>query len=306
VWVRGTGDCYNYLKMRLSCFLTLLLVGTQGCGRKSLTGATATPVAFDTTYEGENGIVYAIHGAEPATEGEYPVFIYTVGTFGSYDSTSALAWIDYIASRGFVAATVEYANGPRPGCPALHEKAASIYSGPDSAIAVLCGRARANCLKGIVTAGHSQGSAMAMLAADYDSRVRAALALGTGFDVVGPGLNHVACLVDGRVLPPDAVRAVNGESDATYGSTMLDQLNLLTGMTCDAGMNCLRANGSGWVLAPDSEATDRLADHCYMGVVPSGESGSGCLYPSDPVWLSGDVAWGRGAGADFLQAFVDR
>jgi pimeloyl-ACP methyl ester carboxylesterase len=284
------------------------LVILQGCGGESSTGPTAISAlaTFDTNYGSGSGVAYAIRGAEPATEGGYPVFIYTVGTFGTYDATSALAWIDYIASRGFVAATVEYPNGPRPGCPVLHEKAAGIYSGPDSAIAVLCNRARANCLKGIVTAGHSQGSAMAMLAADYDSRVRAALALGTGFDLVGPGLNYEACLVDERVLPPDAVRAVNGESDATYGSAMSDQLNLLTGMNCAAGTTCLRANGSGWVLAPDDEATDGLADHCYMGVVPSGESGSGCLYPSDPVWLSADVAWGRKAGADFLQAFVDR
>jgi hypothetical protein len=282
------------------------LVVLQGCGGDSSTGPTATAVTFDITYRGENGMVYAIHGAEPATEGEYPVFIYTVGAFGTYDSISALAWIDYIASRGFVAATVEYPNGPRPGCAALREKAAGIYSGPDSAIAVLCGRARANCLKGIVTAGHSQGSAMAMLAADYDSRVRAALALGTGVDLVGPGLNHQACLADERMLPSDAVRAVNGESDATYGGTMLDQLDLLTGMTCAAGTRCLRANGSGWILARDSEVTDGLADHCYMGVVPSGESGSGCLYPSDSVWLSADVVWGRRAGGDFLQSFVDR
>lgn len=292
--------------VRLPCVLTLLLVILQGCGGDSSTGPTATVTPFDTTYRGDNGIAYAIHGAEPGTEGSYPVFIYTVGTFGTYDSTSSLAWIDYIASRGFVAATVEYPNGPRPGCSALHEKAADLYSGPDSAIGVLCGRARANCLKGIVTAGHSQGSAMAMLAANYDSRVRAALALGTGFDVVGPGLSYESCLVDERVLPPDSVRAVNGESDATYGSTMVNQLDSLTGMTCAAGSNCLRANGSGWVLAPDAEVTDRLADHCYMGVVPSGESGSGCVYPSDPVWLSADVAWGRRAGADFLQGFVDR
>ena len=291
--------------MRLPCVLTLLLVIVQGCGRESSTGPTATGATFDTTYGGDNGIVYAIHGAEPATEGAYPVFIYTVGAFGTYDSTSALAWIDYMASRGFVAATVEYPTGPRPGCPSVQEKAAGIYSGPDSAIAVLCGRARANCMKGIVTAGHSLGSAMALLAADYDSRVRAALALGTGFDVVGPG-NHEACLVDERVLPPDAVRAVNGESDASFGRNMIDQLNSLTGMTCADATNCLRANGSGWVLVPDDEATDGLADHCYMGVVPSGESGSGCQYPSDPVWLSADVAWGRRAGADFLQAFTDR
>lgn len=298
--------------MRFLSVLALFLV-IPGCHRASSTDPTSTPTTaafnttFDTTYGGGSGTASAIHGAEPAAEGGYPVFIYTVGTFGSYDSTSALAWIDYMASRGFVAATVEYANGLRAGCPALRDKAADIYSGPDSAIGVLCGRARANCLKGIVTAGHSQGSAMALLAGDYDSRVRAALALSAGYDIIGPGLNHEACLVDERVLPPDAVRAVDGESDRTYGSSLLDQLDRLTGMSCaGTGFTCLRANGSGWVLAPDSEVSDGLADHCYMGVVPSGESGSGCVLPSDPVWLSAGVAWGRTAGADFLQGFVDR
>ncbi len=306
--MRSVHTSYNRSCMRLPRVLVLVLI-FGGCGKSSTdpSSTTAPPLPFDTTYARSSGAAYAIHGAEPATEGGYPVFIYTVGSFGDYESTSALAWIDYMASRGFVAATVEYANGFPGRCSVVRDKAAEIYSGPRSAIAVLCGRARADCQKGIVTAGHSQGAWMAMLAADYDSRVRAALALGAGFDVVGPGLNDEACLVDTRTLPPDALRAVNGQSDTIFGSTMIDQLNKLTGMSCAAtAMSCLRGNGSGWVLAPDSEVTDGLADHCYMGVVPSDESGSGCVFPSDPVWLSGNVAWGRRAGADFLQPFVDR
>jgi hypothetical protein len=286
--------------------------GASDSGAFSDSGTLATE-PFTDTYQGWNAGTnsieeYAMLGAEPVAPGAYPVFIYTVGTFGTHDTASAIPWIEEMAARGFVAASVEYSNGPLFGCPAMYEKAGGIYSDADSAIAMLCGRPKADCSKGIVTAGHSQGSMMAMLAADFDARVRATLALGTGYSLLGFIANHEQCLVTDRVLPDDRLRATNGESDGSFGAldTMVDQLNDLTAMGCEAAdITCLRPNGSGWVLVQDSDVLDGEADHCFMGNLPPGSTASGCTVAPDDGWLTTAEPWGRAAGASFLESFVD-
>ena len=61
-----------------------------------------------------------------------------------------------------------------------NEKAQPIWQGASSALAVLCARAAVDCDQGIAVHGFSQGAGLASLAAQYDSRVSAALLFGIG------------------------------------------------------------------------------------------------------------------------------
>jgi hypothetical protein len=296
--------------------LVLALAASCGARRREhaadleawLSETDGNTVAFTDTYTGfspgaGDWRTYGLVGREPAEPGDYPVLVYTVGTFGSYTTEYALALIQQAAEAGFVAASVEYNNWLRFSCSDLSAKAEGIYDeeAADSAVAVLCARDRAACEKGIVSAGHSQGSWMAELAGDFAPDLRAALALGSGTDARSWGGDHSACLAGDRVLPDDQLRVVNGESDHVWSWThagMIDQLNVLTGRSCShTTTDCLAADGSGWLLAPDAEVTDGEADHCYMGI-------DGCV-PVDPVWLESDAGWALPAGLDFLAARVD-
>ena len=146
-----------------------------------------------------------------------------------------------MAKRGFVAAAVDYntlATLTNMICAQVKNKATCVYnpSKANSAVNKLCARARADCSKGIVVAGLSQGSFMAMIAKDYDARVRAAYVLGAGNDQSTQYFNNMsACLDAGlRKLPGDRLRAVNGESDANW-PPMQKQLEAITGKSCARG-----------------------------------------------------------------------
>jgi hypothetical protein len=223
------------------------------------------------------------------TEGDgYPVLIYAVGTFGSYLQAPYLqSLVEEAASRGFVALSVEYDNDAQLGCDKLKIKASGIYGeanprGP-SAVDVACALPNADCSKGVVVAGHSQGSMMALLAHDYDPRVRAALGLGSGVRVAALGLDLSGCLaspeqVPGstRALADDAIRIVDGENDGVFGALppLSDQLRQITNASCVGG-DCLREDGSGHYLVTGGELGNPAfvssddttgARHCYMQV----------------------------------------
>ena len=223
-----------------------------------------------------------IHGYAPTTPGKHPVFIYTVGTFGQYDGAEPDTIVREMARRGFIAASIEYPNGLGWSCDQLRNKANCAYNPWSGASAVgrLCGRADADCWKGIVVGGMSQGSMMALLAKNYDWRVNGAWLMGAT-DALGL---FSSCLDNGlRLMPGDHVRAVNGERD-TFANQLT--LELLTGNFCAAGeQSCLRPNGSGWYMVRDSQVQDGDADHCYYNV-------GGCS--NQPTF---DVGWAPPASA---------
>jgi hypothetical protein len=259
---------------------------------------------FTARYDGSFGATGAciadlgIHGYAPTAPGQYPVFIYTVGTFGQYDATEADTIVREMAGRGFIAASIEYANGPGGSCDRLRNKASCAYDPLSGASAVgrLCGRADADCWRGIVVGGMSQGSSMALLAKNHDWRVRAAWVMGAT-DAFGV---TAACVDNGfRLLPGDRVRAVSGERDI-YANQLT--LELITGSFCAAGeQSCLRPNGSGWYRVRDSQVQDGKADHCYYTT-------SGCT--NEPIL---DIGWAPPASApwsldtnlDWLAQFAD-
>lgn len=261
--------------------------------------------SFTASYKnGTNcGSAYSITGREPTTAGTYPVFVYMVGTTESYTHASAIQAIEGMASLGYVAATIAYPNASFGDCSAIGAKAQCAFNPNNaaSAVSVLCSRAKADCSKGIVVGGFSQGSVMSILAKNYDTRVEAAYALGAGVQYSFYDLR--ACVANGkRALPSSRLRVINGEVDGFMGSSASSvraQLQELTGLTCtSSSYNCFQSNGSGWYMVKGSEVSDGSADHCYMR--SGGCSGS----KLDTTWDIGTAAWSLDTNLDWLTNFT--
>lgn len=268
-----------------------------------------TLTSFTATYKGGSsscGTTYSIQGKEPSSTSRYPVFIYMVGTSETYNNASALAAVNEMAGRGYVAATVQYASSSFGSCSTLTARSKCIFdaSSASSAVAALCSRPTADCSKGIVVAGFSQGSILAILAKNYDSRVQAAYGLGAGVQYSFYDLR--ACVANGkRTLTSDRLRAVNGEADSFMGGTessVRGQLQELTGRGCTS-TSCFASNGSGWYIVKHAEASDGNADHCYMRAT-GGCSGS--QNSLDQKWLNGTYDWSADTNLQWLTGFTQR
>ena len=318
--------------------LTLALaVQPAGCGgRNESMEASALRIGGELDFynawatRGDGSEEMAMIVKLPETPGPHPVFMYTVGTFGAANSVAALAFVEEMAARGFVAATVEYENNLEFGCgaPGLDDKAAALYGSDrdDSAAAILCARPEADCSLGIVVAGHSQGSFVALRAANFNPDVRAAWAMGTS-DHREPW--ELTCLRDpamdpasDRLLPSTALRVVTGESDVLFGpddnndgsheESLRPALERIAGITCAGAMECLDAGGGGWVLVPNSVVEDGTAGHSYFTRneekprPPREDEADPYGLLLDPAWMSdASQPWTLPAAADFLSAFVD-
>jgi dienelactone hydrolase len=273
----------------------------------SLSGVASATDSFSDSYRAGSrcGTNYSISGQEPHVGGSYPVFVYVVGTWESHTNASAQAAVRNMAERGYVAATINYPNSSFGGCSAIAGKADCAFNPKRAASAInkLCQRDKADCSKGIVVAGFSQGSIMAILAKNYDSRVEAAYALGAGVQYDGYDLR--SCVADGnRTLASSRLRAVNGEVDGFMGgnaSSVRAQLEELTGMTCGgSAYDCSGTGGSGWRMVRHSEVEDREAEHCYMRVGGCGLNQNRL----DNYWLYGTGNWSLEPNLDWLTGFT--
>lgn len=282
-----------------------------GCLLGMVMGAFSAQAADAFTDKYKNGTrcgsTYSITGKEPTASGKYPVFLYMVGTTESYTNAAAMAAVDGMADAGYVAATIQYPNTTFGNCSALSDKAKCIFtpSSANSAVAKLCARAKADCTKGIVVAGFSQGSIMAILAKNFDARVQAAYGIGAGVQYSTYDIR--ACVANGkRTLTSDRLRAVNGEADDFMGknaNSVRAQLQELTGLTCTStSYSCFRSNQSGWVMASHAEVEDGAADHCYMRV-------GGCLGSQsvlDEGWELGSAPWTVDPNLQWLTTFTTK
>lgn len=272
------------------------------------TSVHAQTVAFTATYIGQGNnstmcnTTFNISGQSPTTN-THPVFTWTVGTGESFTDTLSMVIVSAMAERGFVAASVQYDNDAFGGnARTAAGKARCIYNGSSmtSAVARLCARPTADCSKGIVVAGFSQGSVLAELAANFDTRVRAAWGLGAGVQYAF--INLRSALADGnRTLPSNRLRIVNGEQDQFLAGTDMTrtQNQELTGLSCGSAQSCLQGNGSGWYVVFNLQVQDRAADHCYMAV-----GGCGSINSLDPTFVTGTAPWSMGPNMDFLQSFT--
>ena len=238
--------------------------------------AWAQTTSFTASYMGQGANATtcntkdAINGEEPSAAGTYPVFVYTVGTTETFSNTVATTAVQDMANMGFVAATVNYDTASFGNCTQIGGKAECIYnsSSASSAISVLCSMAKADCSKGIVVSGASQGAVIATLAKNFDSNVQAVYGLADGV-MYTAAFNLTSCMANGnRTLPSSRLLAVNGVNDQFTGYTMALQttnMNSLTGFTCASGAtSCIQSNGSGWIIVQKSQLTSgSIPDHCY-------------------------------------------
>lgn len=298
-------------------FMTAVIASTAALGATSWAGT----ISFSMTYTGAStsggscGTTYNISGVEPATTGTtYPVYIYMVGTTESYNNASAMATVNAMAAKGYVAATVDYATSQFGNCSVLSSKSSCIFNPNSTASAVsqLCSRANADCSKGIVVGGFSQGSILAILAKNYDSRVQAAY--GTGVSNKYSSYDLSSCVSNGkRTLTSDRLRAVDGEKDTYAGgngftsgtqSGVQASLQNVTGLTCASGSySCMNSNNSGWIIVKNSGVADSSADHCYMRA--SGDCG-GSQNSLDSGWKSGTANWEMDANLQWLTNFTTK
>lgn len=254
---------------------------------------------------------FAIKGQEPSAPGSYPVFVYTVGTLESINENGAAdAAVAGMANRGFVAAAVQYDTLDFAGCNVISGKTKCIYNpaSQNSAIAKLCSRPKADCNKGIVVGGFSQGSVVATLAKNFDSRVRAAWGMGEGVQYAI--FNLRPCMLPGnRALASDRLRAVNGQFDqfvSLFQNDGRNQARELTGFTCGpTDFSCLQGNGSGWYIVRETEINGGQAEHCYMRQFRSNVFQ--CALSPESLnnqWQNGAAPWSLNSNLDWLKSFI--
>jgi hypothetical protein len=269
--------------------------------------------SFTMTYKGGStstcGTTYNITGKEPSASGKYPVFVYIGGTGENYTSAWGGASLTEAVNNGFIAASVEYDNGSFGTCTTISQRAKCIFNSANanSAIAKLCSRAKADCSKGVVTGGLSQGSVISVLSRDYDSRVRASFGQGNGTTYTA-AYNLASCMDNGKhVQSGDRLRIINGERDMFVGGTEAvarSQAQRVTGLTTCSTQSCFRANGSGWYIVKDYEVLDLYADHCFMGY--GGTAIAQCAgLPVDGNYQNGNNQWGVKASVAFLKGFIN-
>jgi hypothetical protein len=236
------------------------------------------------------------------------VFIYIVGTSETYNNAAAMAAVNDMASKGYVAASVDYAASQFGTCSVLSAKSSCMFD-PNSALSAvsqLCSRAKPDCSKGIVVGGFSQGAILALLAKNYDARVQAAY--GMGMSNVYSTYDLSTCVSNGnRTLPSDRLRAVDGERDNFAGGTqsaVQTSLQNVTGLKCAAGSYaCMNSNSSGWIIVKNSQVTDGSADHCYMRA--SGDC-FGSQNSLDSNWNNGTANWSKDANLQWLTNFTTK
>lgn len=248
---------------------------------------------------------YSIQGTEPSDGAKHPVFIYTVGTTETWNNGQATAAVAEMAAKGFVAAAVQYDSSLFGTCSQILAKAQYIYQGStaSSAVAKLCARTTADCSKGIVAAGFSQGSVIAIHGKNFDSRVRAAY--GMGAHNLYSVYDLSSCMNNGKHTQPSSnIRIVNGETDTFPGgtaTTVRTSSQAVTGKTCAGAYECLNANGSGWIMVKASQVGDLSADHCYQRAAGDCVGAESVL---DNGWRNGTGNWGLKANLTWLAGFA--
>ncbi|MEY4562496.1 MAG: hypothetical protein RLZZ618_1773 [Pseudomonadota bacterium] len=279
----------------------------------SVTSLAIAQTSFSTTYKGGSSstcrTTYKIAGVEPTATGKYPVYVHIGGTGENYNSNWAMAAVNNMASKGFVAASIEYDNGSFGSCSAIGTRAKCIFNAAKatSAVQTLCARAKADCTKGVVTGGLSQGSIISVLSKNYDSRIRASMGQGSGTTYT-IAYNLASCMNNGRhTQPGNRIRIINGEEDMFVGgslSTAAASGKAVTGFSCPTGTaSCLQPNGSGWIVVRNSQVNDRFADHCFMGDGGSANNQCGGMQV-DPIYQNSSENWALNATTDWLKSFV--
>jgi len=256
---------------------------------------------FDLT----QNIEYQLPNPSKFGPGPYPVFMITPASFEPYNDPLSLVFVSEMANRGFLAATVQYDNTESIlVCSSFTNRAQGVFDAAraTSAAGVLCSQANANCKKGIVTAGISQGGFLAVLAKNYAPRVKATYALSMSDYAQNIGESFAAC-IDKNVtaIPANRLTVINGVADAIFGGQQ--PLENVSGYICPSGtQQCWSrdSSGAGWYIVQNSQVKDGSADHCYFMV----DAVSNCVGVGDPSWLPpATYNWSLKTNLDWLATF---
>ncbi len=297
-----------------TALFTLAIASCLSESEPELSSTSSEITTTSTTYRGWNRWTGACNANaqldiyEPALPGRYPVFLYAVGTGALVSSAEGQLAAQEMAKRGFVSAVVSYDTLVGFSCDAMQAKASCAFSGLrlQSAVAVLCRRGKADCNRGILAGGLSQGASLAVLGANVEPRIRAEWVMGFGGGALGTATQ---CYVDGQTrLPATRLRVVNGRHGQ---SQPIANLDAATGMFCSgASSSCLRSNGSGWVLVEDADVDDGHADHCYFVGADANGNEVGCTTSPasfDSSWAPPAAEpWSLATNLDWLAQFADR
>jgi hypothetical protein len=211
---------------------------------------------------------YATTGFEPVDSpgAKHPLFLYFIGTIftpgdqgATYDAQAPKKVAEAMARRGFVALSVQYDNSATAWLSDHTNQLACLF-GPANAsslISAACALPNVDCNQGIAAWGHSQGALVADLMPNYDARVRAVWATGYGGDARA-------------TLPVSRLRVVNGEADSNNGTVAtLDKVAGFTATECpdDGRKECLRSDGSGFIIVQKKDCALTSADHCWFDKV---------------------------------------
>jgi len=220
----------------------------------------------------------------PEGKGRHPVFLYIVGTMGTYNAPAHMDIVKYMAGKGFVAATIEYSNKDmcldvcQDGGKCKHPW---LSTGADvtmmevcrkmmNAIDAICGLEGADCSKGLATMGHSQGGYISLVLGLVDRRVSAIHPQGIGGYNPDPAFTEgnidLTCILDASMslhVPRSKRLYINGEWDklSNTSATVHDDkaLEPYSGVHCNADrtpINCIQPDGSGYYIVAPSEYTD--------------------------------------------------
>ena len=318
-------------------------------------------VAFSDTYQGTGGgnltscnAQQQIIGYVPVGAGAAPVFIYLAGTGGDIHGGDVDIYLRGAAAAGFVAAAFSYdamgvgdcagVTATNRWAPVLEKPKCMFDTGPAgpkdsaghdlSALGKLCSRqdltnhVSADCSKGVVVMGHSQGGFIAMLAHNFDTRVQAAVGLADSnkgdiaqlnlhFDfancVDDPSKNALTL----RTLDKSRLLLIHGANDSIAtlgpGPDRLDYIQAISGGPASCGPSCLSSTGAGYyivqpgdLLPPSQQGSQN--GHCFYQDPPTdcGTPYSQANAGFDPNWLGGHGPASASAAGKFLTQFVTR
>jgi hypothetical protein len=240
--------------------------------------------------------------------GPYPVFMWSPGTWEVYNDPLSMRIVGEMADRGFVAATIAYDywgdNTLSRECTSIRHQTQGVYdaSRETSAVAVLCALPNADCGKGLVVSGISQGGFLAVLARNYAPDVDAVFALSMSDFNKSANVSMASCSdKQYTAIAANRLTIVNGVSDPKFGGQQ--PLENVSGFTCpDGATQCWSPDnsGAGWYIVQDSQVVSGQAGHCYMlvnGCSPMERGDPGWMPPATSNWsLAPNLDWLRTLG----------
>jgi dienelactone hydrolase len=225
-----------------------------------------------------------IYGAQPSAAGKYPVVVYLHGTLSDWGGNpDGQKFAQLAAGQGFVAAAITYDSSMTLNTPDDQDHAYCMFNQSHSGnpLNTICAMAKADCSKGILVTGFSQGGDIAVMSKNYNSNVQAVWGIGTSENTAP----FVAPPAGIRALPNNKLRINIGQNDSFIYPNGFNPTNqiAMTGDNCGTSFQCLQADGSGYYIVQNSEVADGNADHCYwMSVNTSTDSCTLTITNFDP------------------------